>query len=70
MTTVDMTALNKEVAETRRELFDLKLTAGSGQVKDSSQFKKLRRKVARLLTQMNTAQTNTMSVQDDPNSGE
>lgn len=67
-----MTALNKEVADTRKELFNLKLTAGSGQVKDSSKFKKLRKKVARLLTRMNndTAQTNTMSVENDANSGE
>lgn len=68
----DMTTLKKEVAETRKELFNIKLTAGSGQVKDSSQFKKLRKKVARLLTQINStaAQTDTMSAQNDANSGE
>ncbi|MGD1997412.1 MAG: 50S ribosomal protein L29 [Candidatus Dependentiae bacterium] len=69
MTAVDMTALAKEVAGKRKELFNLKLTAGSGQVKDSSQFKKLRKDVARLLTQMNSTQAHT-SVENGTNSGE
>lgn len=53
MKTTDKTALQEELATCRKELFDLKLNAMAGQVKDVSQFKKLRKKIARLLTTIN-----------------
>ncbi len=41
---------NKELQQLRRELFDLKLSLGSGEVKDLSQFGKIRKDIARCLT--------------------
>jgi ribosomal protein L29 len=46
----DIKKLEESVAAWKKELFDLKLTAASSHVKDSSQFKKLRLSVARALT--------------------
>lgn len=46
----DVKKLEESIAAWKKELFDLKLTAASSQVKDSSQFKKLRVNVARALT--------------------
>lgn len=42
--------LREKVDFFRRELFSLKLTAATSHLKDNSQFKKLRRDVARALT--------------------
>lgn len=42
-----------EIAACRKELFNLKLSLGAGQAKDVSQCKKIRRKIARLLTAVN-----------------
>jgi large subunit ribosomal protein L29 len=47
---MDAAALKAEVQSLRKELFNLKLGQITGQVKDTSQFKKLRRQVARALT--------------------
>ena len=47
---LDSNALKKEVLSLRKELFNLKLSKVSGQVKDFSQFKKLRKNIARCLT--------------------
>ena len=70
MAVVEKTALAQEVAETRRELFNLKLSAGSGQIKDTSQFKKLRKKIARLLTQVGSGSESVAQVTNDANGGE
>lgn len=43
-------ALSNEVASLRKELFNLKLGMITGQVKDTSQFKKLRISIAQALT--------------------
>ena len=56
VTTVDVATLQKEIFETRRELFNLRLSVGSGQVKDMSQFGKLRRKIAQMNTQIRATQ--------------
>jgi ribosomal protein L29 len=53
----ELNKLNKEQLKEnldnfRRELFSLKLTATTSHVKDNSQFKKLRKKIARTLTQL------------------
>ena len=50
---LDSEALNKEIEATRKELFNLRLNMVAGQVKDVSQFKKLKVKVARALTMLN-----------------
>ena len=47
---LDTKALSKEVSLLKRELFNLKLSSMTGQVKDVSQFKKLRRKIAQSQT--------------------
>jgi large subunit ribosomal protein L29 len=47
---LDKESLNKEIASLRKELFNLKMNRISGQVKDTSQFKKLRIQVARIQT--------------------
>ena len=42
--------LKKELSQLRRELFDLKMTADTGDVKDFSQFRKIRKNIARCQT--------------------
>lgn len=54
MDNVKIKELKSEVRECRKELFNLKLNAAAGQVKDTSQFKKMRTKIARLLTQISS----------------
>lgn len=43
-------ALKKEIHERKRELFTLKIGASTSPVKDSSQFRKLRVRIAQLCT--------------------
>lgn len=50
---MDAEALSKEIEATKKELFNLRLNMVAGQVKDVSQFKKLKVKVARALTMLN-----------------
>lgn len=50
---LDSEALSKEIEATRKELFNLKLNLIAGQVKDVSQFKKLKVKIAQALTMLN-----------------
>lgn len=47
---LDKNALRKEVSRLKKELFNLRLNVAAGQVKDFSQFKKLRKNIARALT--------------------
>ena len=46
----DAATLTAKLNDTRRELFSLRLNATAAHVKDYSQYKKLRRNVARILT--------------------
>jgi large subunit ribosomal protein L29 len=46
----DIAALAAKLNDLRRELFTLRLNAATAHVKDYSQYKKLRRDVARVLT--------------------
>jgi ribosomal protein L29 len=47
---MDATALKQEVESLKKELFNLKLSKITGQVKDVSQFRKLKLQIARALT--------------------
>jgi len=47
---LDNIALEKEVEQLRKEYFNLRLNLSTMPVKDHSQFKKLRRRVAQALT--------------------
>jgi large subunit ribosomal protein L29 len=44
--------LQASLAASRKELFELRLGASTGQVKETSQFKKLRVQIARIMTVM------------------
>ena len=50
---LDKASLHKELARLRKELFNLKLSISGREVKDYSQFKKLRTDVARTLSFLN-----------------
>jgi ribosomal protein L29 len=47
---LDKDALIQEIANTKKELFNLSLSFGSGEIKDYSQFKKLKKTMAQGLT--------------------
>ncbi len=49
LSVVDM---QKKLESTRQDLFGLRLSAATGQVKDHSQYKKLRKQAAQILTAM------------------
>jgi ribosomal protein L29 len=53
MKKMDAVSLHSEFNSLKKELFNLRLTAMAGQVKDISQFRKLRRKIAQCLTLIN-----------------
>ena len=55
-TKLDEKSLQKEVDSFKEELFNLKLNASTMHVKDYSQFRKLRTKIARALTVMRQRQ--------------
>tara|TARA_B100000963_G_scaffold250717_1_gene219671 strand:- start:390 stop:545 length:156 start_codon:yes stop_codon:yes gene_type:complete len=41
---------NKDISSLKKELFNLKIMKKSGQLTDTSQFKKIRKQIALLLT--------------------
>jgi len=45
--------LKDELVKLRKEEFDLRMTRGTGQLSDTSQFKKIRNDVARIKTILN-----------------
>jgi len=47
---LDVQQLQKELTNTRRALFSLRLNSATGHVKDNSQFKKFRRQIACIST--------------------
>jgi ribosomal protein L29 len=55
--------LQKRLEGTRQDLFGLRVNAASTQVKDSSQYKKLRQQAARILTAMQAKKASAMSSQ-------
>ncbi len=54
---VDIRSLHDEINACRKELFNLRLNALVGQVKDTSQFKKLRKKIAQAKTAITVKQS-------------
>ena len=50
---LDLNQLGDKLAETRRGLLSLRLNSAATHVKDYSQFKKLRRQIALILTYIN-----------------
>lgn len=55
--------LQKRLDSTRRDLFGLRINSASTPVKDYSQYKKLRRQAARILTAMQSKRTESVSKQ-------
>ncbi len=53
--------LTVEVKRLRRWMFDLRTQAVTEKIEDTSQFKKTRRDIARLLTEQHARQTSTSS---------
>jgi len=47
---MDVKELQKKIEDTRKELFSIRLNAATTHIKDYSQFKKLRKSIARALT--------------------
>jgi large subunit ribosomal protein L29 len=48
--------LQRRVAETRRELFNLRFQHATGQLENTGQLKEVRKNIARLLTVLNQKQ--------------
>lgn len=59
---LDVAALKNEIAQMKKELFNLKVSMISGQVKDVSQFKKLRKNIAQALTYLGEKGTESLRV--------
>ncbi len=55
---MDVKDLQKEVLAQRKALFDLKLNSSSSVVKDNSQFKKIRARIAQALTYLKQKEKN------------
>jgi large subunit ribosomal protein L29 len=53
---LDIDELQRRVAETRRELFNLRFQHATGQLENTGQLKEVRRNIARLLTVLNQKQ--------------
>jgi len=51
---MDLASLRREIDSLKKELFNLRLTTMAGQVKNFSQFRKLRIKIAQGLTLINS----------------
>lgn len=47
---MDAQALTQTIASAKKELFELRLAKAAAQIKDYSQFRKLRRRIARART--------------------
>jgi large subunit ribosomal protein L29 len=53
---LDVEELQRRIAETRRELFNLRFQHATGQLENTGQLKEVRRNIARLLTVLNQKQ--------------
>lgn len=54
--------LQKKLDGTRQDLFGLRLNTATSQVKDCSQYKKLKKQIARILTVMQSKKVEAQSV--------
>ncbi|MCA3748940.1 MAG: 50S ribosomal protein L29 [Rubrobacter sp.] len=50
---LDVEELERRLAETRRELFNLRFQHATGQLENTGQLREVRRNIARLLTVLN-----------------
>ena len=53
---LDVEELQQRVAQTRRELFNLRFQHATGQLENTGQLKEIRKNIARLLTVLNQKQ--------------
>ena len=53
---LDVEELQRRIAETQRELFNLRFQHATGQLENTGQLKEVRRNIARLLTVLNQKQ--------------
>ena len=53
---LDVEELQQRVAETRRELFNVRFQHATGQLENTGQLKEVRKNIARLLTVLNQKQ--------------
>lgn len=53
---LEVEELERRVAETRRELFNLRFQHATGQLENTGQLKEVRKNIARLLTVLNQKQ--------------
>ena len=53
---LDVEELQRRVAQTRRELFNLRFQHATGQLENTGQLKEVRKNIARLLTVLNQKQ--------------
>ena len=56
--------LGMEVVSVRRKLFELRTQAVTEKIQDTSQFRKIRQDLARLLTERSTRQTSAAATQE------
>ena len=53
---LDVAQLENRLAETRRELFNLRFQHATGQLENTGQIKEVRKNIARILTVLNSKQ--------------
>lgn len=53
---LDVQEIEKRLADTRRELFNLRFQHATGQLENTGQIKEVRKNIARLLTVLNRKQ--------------
>ena len=53
---LDITQLEQRLADTRRELFNLRFQHATGQLENTGQIKEVRKNIARILTVLNQKQ--------------
>ncbi len=53
---LDVTQLEQRLADTRRELFNLRFQHATGQLENTGQIKEVRKNIARILTVLNRKQ--------------
>ncbi len=53
---LDVTQLEDRLAQTRRELFNLRFQHATGQLENTGQIKEVRKNIARILTVLNQKQ--------------